>query len=202
MSDSESKPSEREPMVDKRAASRMGAGGDAGQANHGGTEDTEIVSDDAGEESELEKLREQAETYHRNWQRSAADFINYKRRIDTEKAEASRFVSAALVINLLPVFDDLDRAVTGVDANLAGLNWVQGVMAIHRKFANLLQAMGVEEVAAADTQFDPALHEAVAKQPGEEGKVLHVVQKGYKLADRVVRPAMVIVGEAPTVPSP
>ena len=119
----------------------------------------------------------------------------FRSRIDTEKAEASRFVSAALVINLLPVFDDLDRAVTGVDAHLAGLNWVQGVVAIHRKFANLLQAMGVEEVAAADAQFDPALHEAVAKQPGEEGKVLHVVQKGYKLADRVVRPAMVIVGE-------
>ncbi len=105
-------------------------------------------------------------------------------------------MSAALVINLLPVYDDLERAVATVDAHLAGLNWVQGVVAIQRKFQQLLEAMGVSEIAAAGETFDPNRHEAVGKQPGDDGKVLHVVQKGYQIGDRVIRPAMVIVGEA------
>jgi molecular chaperone GrpE len=145
--------------------------------------------------AQLQEALERAEQYYRSWQRSAADFANYKRRVEQEKGESARFANAATVINLLPVFDDLDRAVSTVDAHLAGLNWVQGVLAIHRKFAHLLEAMGVEEVPAGGQPFDPALHEAVARQPGEEGKVLHVVQKGYRLGDRVIRPAMVIVGQ-------
>ena len=189
---------EREPMVDKRAASRMG---EAEQQADGqpptpppgeaGAPDSELGT----RSSELAALAAQAETNLRNWQRTAADFANYKRRVEQERGESARFASAALIINLLPVFDDLDRAVTGVDANLAGLNWVQGVIAIHRKFANLLQAMGVEEIPATGEKFDPGLHEAVADQPGEDGKVLHVVQKGYRLGEKVVRPAMVIVGK-------
>jgi molecular chaperone GrpE len=100
------------------------------------------------------------------------------------------------VINILPVYDDLDRAVSSVDSTLAGLNWVQGVTAIHQKFGRLLEAMGVSEVEAENQVFDPSRHEAVGKQPGEENKVLHVVQKGYELQGKVIRPAMVIVGEA------
>src|SRR5690606_16402991 len=114
---------------------------------------------------ELAAEREKAETYYRNWQRSAADFVNYKRRVEQETAERSRFATAALVINLLPVFDDLERAVDSVDASLAGLNWVQGVVAIHRKFANMLQAMDVTEIETNGVPFDPSVHEAVARQP-------------------------------------
>lgn len=164
-----------------------------------GTESAQSHSDSAerGELSLKEQLaaeRERAETYYRNWQRSAADFINYKRRVEQERAEAARMANAAVAINLLPVFDDLDRAVEAVDAHLAGLNWVQGILAIHRKFKALLESMGVTEIAAAGEMFDPNVHEAVGREPGEEGKVLHVLQKGYKLGDRVLRPAMVIVG--------
>jgi len=146
-------------------------------------------------EAELAELREKADTYYKNWQRSAADFINYKRRVEQERAETSRFATAALIINLLPVYDDLERAVAAVDTQLAGLNWVQGIIAIHRKFWNMMEAMGVSEIPAEGADFDPSLHEAVARQPGPEGKVLHVAQKGYRLGDRVIRPAMVIVGE-------
>ncbi|MCS7295460.1 MAG: nucleotide exchange factor GrpE [Chloroflexota bacterium] len=145
-------------------------------------------------EEQLAAERERAETYYRNWQRSAADFINYKRRVEQERSEAAKLANAALAINLLPVFDDLDRAVESVDAHLAGLNWVQGIIAIHRKFKALLESMGVTEIAAAGEPFDPNIHEAVAQEPGEEGKVLHVLQKGYRLGDRVLRPALVIVG--------
>ncbi len=190
---------EEERIVDKRAASRMpddaakaGEGEQAHSAHEEPHEKKRASKDDA---AELAAEREKAETYYKNWQRSAADFINYKRRIEQERGESARFAGAALVINLLPVFDDLDRAVSTVDANLAGLNWVQGVVAIHKKFGLLLQAMGVTELAAEGLQFDPSLHEAVSSQPGPEGKVLHVVQKGYALSDKVIRPAMVIVGD-------
>ncbi|MFN0093790.1 MAG: nucleotide exchange factor GrpE [Dehalococcoidia bacterium] len=183
--------SERDPMVDKRAASRLDQSAGAEGAP---------VPQPPADSAEAEKLREQADQYYKNWQRSAADFINYKRRVEQEKGEQSRFATAATVINLLPIYDDLDRAVANVDPNLTHLQWVQGVVAISRKFSHLLESMGVTEINAAGEPFDPALHEAIARQPGEDGKVLHVAQRGYKLGDRVVRPAMVIVGEggAPT----
>ena len=160
--------------------------------------DSNAIAGDAAEAAgtpELADALAKADSYYKNWQRTAADFANYKRRIEQERGETARFASASLIINLLPVYDDLERAVGSVDANLAGLNWVQGVVAIQRKFWHMLEAMGVNEVAAAGESFDPAFHEAVARQPGDEGKVLHVVQKGYRLGEKVIRPAMVIVGE-------
>lgn len=172
---------EDERLGDQQAPPSGSAGGDA--------EDVEGA---------LALAKARAEEYYRNWQRSAADFINYKRRVEQERAETARLASAALVINLLPIGDDLERAVTNVDAHLAGLNWVQGVVAIQRKFAQLMEAMGVSEVQAEGQPFDPVQHEAVGKAPGDDGQILHVVQKGYRLGDRVVRPAMVIVGSGET----
>lgn len=172
-------------FVDKRAAAR--AAEEAAEASA----DAAVAEPEAGE---LAAEREKAETYYKNWQRAAADFANFKRRVEQERQETARLSNAALVINLLPVFDDMDRAVGSVDSTLAGLNWVQGIMAIHAKFGRLLEAMGVTEVKAEDGQFDPACHEAIGRQPGEDGKVLHVVQKGYELQGKVIRPAMVIVG--------
>ncbi len=184
---------EQEPieMVDRRRAHMA-----ADAASNGEAEAAEATATAAGDESaELAAEREKADTYYKNWQRSAADFINYKRRVEQDRSENARLANAAMVINVLPVFDDIDRAVATVDANLAGLNWVQGVVAIHRKFSQLLDSMGVTEIDSADQPFDPAKHEAIGQAPGDEGKVLHVVQKGYTLGDRVIRPAMVIVGQ-------
>ncbi|MGE0599744.1 MAG: nucleotide exchange factor GrpE [Dehalococcoidia bacterium] len=181
-----------ERFVDKRAAARM-----ASDAGAGATDPPAGSAEESAEPvDELAAEREKAENYYKNWQRSAADFANYKRRIEQERGESARLAGAALVINILPVYDDLDRAVSSVDSTLAGLNWVQGVTAIHQKFGRLLEAMGVKEVEAENQAFDPARHEAVGRQPGEENKVLHVVQKGYELQGKVIRPAMVIVGEA------
>jgi len=182
-----------ERFVDKRAAARMSedkpAAGDPAAGAEGGTPAQGTPSE------ELAAEREKADSYYKNWQRTAADFANFKRRVEQERGENARLANAAVVINLLPVYDDLDRAVTSVDSTLAGLNWVQGVSAIHQKFGRLLEAMGVKEVEAEGITFDPARHEAVGKQPGEENKVLHVLQKGYELQGKVIRPAMVIVGE-------
>lgn len=189
---SEQEEQERIEFVDRRSA-RMAA--DDAAAGAGSTApEAEIPADTASLQAELASLREQSETNYKNWQRSAADFINFKRRVEQDRAESARLANAAVVINLIPVFDDLDRAVGTVDAQLAGLNWVQGVVAIHRKFSQMLEAMGVREIEASGQSFDPARHEAIGQQAGEEGKVIHVVQKGYLLGDKVLRPAMVIVG--------
>lgn len=143
----------------------------------------------------LEDERTKAQTYMQNWQRAAADHQNFKRRVEDERSEVARFANAALVINLLPLIDDLDRALRNIDAPLAGLTWVDGIRLIHRKFQAVLEMTGVEEIQADGQMFDPSLHEAVSQGPGEENKVIAVVQKGYRLGDRVIRPAMVVVGK-------
>src|SRR5688572_8024703 len=189
-------------FVDKRAAARAGgAGADAREddpsAEGPGVAATgdEVPGSGSSADADAADLREKADQYYKNWQRATADYLNFKKRVEQERGETARLAQAALVINLLPVFDDLDRAVSNVDAGLAGLNWVQGVTAIHQKFARLLEAMNVREIESADAQFDPSRHEAIGQAPGPEGKVLQVVQKGYTLGDKVIRPAMVIVGQ-------
>ena len=187
---------EDERMVDRRAASRMRDEEETAEMPVASkeTDIKEETETGASEGEDMAALRERAEQNYKNWQRSAADFINYKRRVEEERAEHARMANAAMVINILPVYDDLERAIATVDAHLAGLNWVQGIDAIYRKFGRLLDAMGVKPIEAEGERFDPAQHEAVGRQPGEDGKVLYVVQEGYKLGDRVIRPAMVIVG--------
>lgn len=142
----------------------------------------------------LDDERQKAQSYYANWQRAAADYQNFKRRVEEDRGEATRFANAALVINLLPILDDFERAFTNLDPALAGLNWVDGVKAIQKKMQGLLEFMGVSEIAADGEVFDPALHEAISQAPGEENRVVAVAQKGYRLGDRVVRPAMVVVG--------
>jgi molecular chaperone GrpE len=144
---------------------------------------------------QLKAEKERAESYLASWQRAAADFQNYKRRVEQEREDVSRLATAALVINILPIVDDLERALQSVDARLAGLTWVDGIRLIHRKFQSVLEMSGVREIDADGASFDPNLHEAVMYSEGEEGKVTSVVQKGYTLHGRVIRPAMVIVGK-------
>jgi molecular chaperone GrpE len=142
----------------------------------------------------LEDERQKARSFMASWQRAAADFQNYKRRVEEERSETARFASAALMINLLPMIDDLERALMNVDTHLAGLTWVDGIRLIHRKFQAVLEMAGVQEIEADGETFDPARHEAVSQGPGEENKIVAVVQKGYRLGERVIRPAMVVVG--------
>jgi molecular chaperone GrpE len=167
----------------------------AEQADQGSSADASLLDAPARLKELLEDERAKAQTYMQNWQRAAADFQNFKRRVEDERSEVARFANAALVINLLPLIDDLDRALRNIDAHLAGLTWVDGIRLIHRKFQAVLEMTGVEEIQADGQTFDPSLHEAVSQGPGEENKVIAVVQKGYRLGDRVIRPTMVVVGK-------
>ena len=151
-------------------------------------------------EEQVAQAKEDAQKYLASWQRAEADFQNYKRRVEQERDENRRFASAALIINILPILDDLERALGSLDVRLAGLTWFEGIALIHRKILILLENAGVSVIQAEGQQFDPREHEAVMHAEGEDGKVLAEVQRGYKLHDRVLRPAMVVVGK-PSGPS-
>ncbi len=145
--------------------------------------------------AQLEEERNRADGYLRSWQRAAADFQNYKRRVEEERQRNTLFANLALVLNMLPIYDDLCRALENVDASIAGSAWVEGVRQIARKFQGALEASGVKEILAEPgMDFDPNLHEAVAQDEGEPGKIVRVLQKGYTMGERVIRPAMVTVG--------
>ena len=145
-------------------------------------------------EDQLARAKEDADKFRNNWHRAEADLQNYKRRAEQERDESRRFSHASLIINLLPILDDFERAFGSLDARLAGLTWLDGMRLIYRKLGALLESAGVRPIEAEGQTFDPRYHEAVAHAEGEEGKVLSEVQRGYKLHDRVLRPAMVVVG--------
>jgi molecular chaperone GrpE len=128
--------------------------------------------------------------------RLAADFDNYRKRVAREREEYVTHANARLLTELLPVLDDLERALSAAEQHEEA-QLEEGVRLVHRSLAALLERHGVTAIEA-DGKFDPHIHEALLSQPSEEaesGSVLNVVQKGYKLGDRVVRPARVIVAE-------
>jgi molecular chaperone GrpE len=142
----------------------------------------------------LAEEKEKAEKYLANWQRAQADFINYKRRSEQEKTEATRFANSVLMLSLLPVIDDLERALNSVPPELAEPGWLEGVRLIERKMKATLEAQGLSPIEALGKPFDPNFHEAVRQGKGEAGIVIEEVQKGYKFHDRVIRPSRVVVG--------
>ncbi len=156
--------------------------------------DGDPQDDAASLQAQLDDERAKAASLYQSWQREAADFRNYKRRVEDDRSEMARAGNAALVINVLPILDDLDRALATVDPEIAERNWVDGIRLIQRKFQTLIDMAGGEEIAAQGEIFDPTQHEAVSQAPGEDNRVIAVVQKGYKLGERVIRPAMVVVG--------
>ena len=187
---------ERARPVDRRAASRMD--GDAPEATP--APDASTPEPSAPASGELAGALERAERFEASWKRAAADLANYKRRVEQERAEQRRLARAALVLSILPVHDDFGRAAETLDGALAADGWVQGVLAIQRKLAALLEGMGVEEIPAAGEPFDPSLHEAVGAAPGPENVCLDVAQRGYSLDGGVLRPALVVVGDGSAAP--
>jgi molecular chaperone GrpE len=149
-------------------------------------------------EKELAEARERADRYHSNWQRSAADFQNWKRRTDQEKSDLTRVAEGAMTVELLRVIDDFERAFTALPPELRALTWIEGVYMIGQKLYALLQARGLTPIDAQGQEFDPFLHEAVLREEGAEGSdalvVVQELQRGYRFHERVIRPTMVKVG--------
>ncbi len=172
---------------------RAQAEGGSAEARADGAETGDMV---ASLREQLEHERQRADTNYANWQRATADFINYKRRTEQDREENARFANTALILNVLPAVDDLERALQHVDPELENSAWVDGVRQIVRKLKGALAAAGVSEIPAEGESFDPNLHEAIAEAEGEEGKVIAEAQRGYRLGSRVIRPSMVVVGRA------
>ncbi|MFH1382455.1 MAG: nucleotide exchange factor GrpE [Chloroflexota bacterium] len=161
---------------------------EATEAEPGVTEDVKSLK----EALATEKVR--AEGNLLGWKRAQADFVNYKRRSEQEREELIKSANAALILALLPVLDDFERAWNAMPAEPEGTAWVEGAKLIERKLRTALEAVGLSQIEAVGKPFDPRFHEAVKQVEGKEGIIIDEFQKGYKLNDKVLRPAKVTVG--------
>lgn len=146
--------------------------------------------------AELATAQQEAAENKAAWQRSAADFSNYRRRTEQEREAMVGLANEVLLAKLLTIVDDFDRAIANMPADLHDISWVSGIAAIDRKLRLLLDSEGLTAIEAVGKQFDPHEHEAIAQEdrPGvPEGTVIAELQKGYRIRDRVLRPAMVAV---------
>jgi molecular chaperone GrpE len=159
----------------------------------------EAVSDDpAVLRQELDQAKAQANEYLDGWQRARAELANAKKRMERELAEERTSANARLILQLLPVLDDFDRAVGNLPPDLKDASWVEGILLIQRKLHQLLESEGVKEIEAVGQPFDPTYHEAIGQAEDTdhpEGAVADVAQKGYLLGERVLRPALVRVAK-------
>jgi len=166
-------------------------------------EAVEQLTEAEPETSEIELLREElakaqakADEHLDGWQRSAADFANYKRRMEREHAQNQQRVTANAIIKYLEIFDDLDRAIKNRPQTGEAAGWAEGIELVYRKFHAFLEAEGVEMIESEGQAFDPNKHEAISQEDHPEfdsGQIIGVVQQGYRMGDRVLRPARVRV---------
>ncbi len=143
--------------------------------------------------AELESSRAEARENFERWARSQADFDNFRRRSRQEREEVTRFAAEGLLLDLLPVLDNLERA---MNADAQAETWKQGVEMTVRQLLAALQSHGLSPIEALGQPFDPNLHEAVMQLDSDEhdeGTVLGEVRRGYRLGDRVIRPSLVQV---------
>lgn len=151
--------------------------------------------------AQLEEESKKAEEYLERWKRSAADFSNYRKRNEKERDELVKFSSALLVSRLLPILDDLERAFQTLPERMRHFTWVDGIALVGRKLEAILDQEGLTAIEAQGSPFDPALHQAIMYEETEQwddGVVMAELQKGYKLNDRVIRPALVKVAKKAT----
>jgi molecular chaperone GrpE len=151
-------------------------------------------------ERELADARAKSEEHLYNWQRSAADFSNFKRRTDEERATIGQFSNAILLGKLLGVLDDFSRALESVPEEEVTNPWVEGMEHVERKLRGVLESEGLSAIEAVGQAFDPNLHEAVVHEETADypdNQVIGELQRGYRLHDRVLRPSLVRVANNP-----
>ena len=145
---------------------------------------------------ELEETRTKANEYLDGWQRARAEFANYKKRVDRDQAQTYQVATGNVVRRFLEVLDDLERALKNRPKEGEGAVWSEGIELIYRKLLNMLENEGVKPMEIENDFFDPNLHEAVVSEENsdyESGQIIEVIRQGYKLGDRIIRPAMVRV---------
>ena len=174
-----------------------------------GQEETGLVepaepSAATAEDPRVDKLQQELQETQDLLRRKHAEFENYRKRIEREQKEFVSYAASELVLEILPVLDNLERALesTQGDESDSEKQIREGVAIIYRQFGDVLKRAGLREVDALGEDFDPHVHEAVARvetAEHREGEILDVLQKGYVLKERLLRPAMVRVGHNPSV---
>ncbi|MBX5439579.1 MAG: nucleotide exchange factor GrpE [Thermoflavifilum sp.] len=160
---------------------------------------TTHLSDEIEEPSVVEKLENELAEYKDKYLRLVAEFDNYKKRTARERIELIQTAGKEIIVSLLDVLDDFDRAIQQLDTakDVAALK--EGILLIYQKFKSILQSKGLKEMETLHAHFDPELHEAISEVPAPDeqlkGKVLDNVQKGYLLHDKIIRHAKVVVGK-------
>ena len=161
------------------------------------TEPREPEAQDSAE-SPLDALRKEKDALHDRLLRTAAEFDNYRKRVDRDRRDQVDAATADAVVDFLPIVDDLERALkapTGGDSE----GFRKGVELIHQQMVDLLRKRGVRPIEAVGAEFDPRYHQAVAQEASadhREGEVMEEYARGYMLGDRLLRPAMVKVAKA------
>ena len=154
----------------------------------------------AEEEQHVNVDRQKAEEYLGLLRRTQADFVNYRRRVGQEQAETRIAAQSELLSRLLPILDDFGRALGATPPDLAKQPWAQGLFLIARRLTTVLDQLGVRQLGTPGEPFDPRWHEAItteARADVPEGTILQVLQPGYALGERMIRPAQVVVASAP-----
>ena len=144
---------------------------------------------------QLAEAESKTSEYKDSWLRSQAEFQNYRKRIERDNELTYISLKGDIIKKILPVLDDLERALQN---RVAGDAWANGVELIARKFQNILENEGVKKIEAMGMEFDPNFHEAVSHEPADgvqSGHVIGVVQNGYTIGERVIRPALVRVAQ-------
>jgi molecular chaperone GrpE len=162
---------------------------------------TKLLADIEDLRGQLSAAKAESDEYLTALQRERAEFLNYKRRTAEERERDLGLAAEGLIRKVLAVADDFDRAIEARPESIATDPWFEGVAAIDRKLRTLLESEGVSPIdATPGTPFDPREHDAIANVPGTgrpEGEIVEQVRRGYRLRDRVLRPALVAVAAAP-----
>lgn len=162
---------------------------------------TELAAEVERLQGELTAAQQDALESRTGWQRIAADFANFRRRTEQDREQTLGLANEALLSKLLTIADDFDRAIANMPPDLQKLGWAQGIAAIDRKLRLLLESEGLTPIEAVGQPFDPRIHEAVVQEETSnvpEGTVTSELQRGYRIRDRVLRPAMVAVAKQPS----
>ncbi len=149
-------------------------------------------------QSALEESQAQAAEYLDGWQRARAEFANYKKRVERERERIYQDAAGEIIKRYLPILDDLELALKNRPQEGEGATWAEGIELIYRKLLSILEAEGIKPMQAEGQMFDPNLHEAVtrtASDQHERDQIVEVLQQGYLIGDRVLRPARVVIAE-------
>jgi molecular chaperone GrpE len=149
-------------------------------------------------QKELDDIRLKSEEYLEGWQRARAEFANFRKRIDREREQTHQIAVGNIIRRYLEIVDDLERALKNRPEEGEGAVWAGGIELIYRKFLKILESEGVRPMEAEGELFDANLHEAISHEDSpdhESGQIIEVVQRGYMLGDRVLRPALVRVAK-------